>query len=392
MPRMKTSPEDNWAMDAILRELELVLEPGQMNEGGLKIYTTIDGPLQAAAEQAVRERLQAVESQPGYPHKSMSEFGGAVRDGEKSAPYLQAAVLVLENSSGGIRCIVGGRDYEKNRFNRVATSRREAGSIIMPFVYACAFDAGMTGDQIVSDDRIEPGEIPKDFGNCDPLNLDNSYRGPQPASEGLIESRNIMTVRVGMLAGMDRIANMVVKAGITDEPPRLPLTCLGLFDSTLKDLTAAYTIFPNKGEKVFPHVIDRVLDNQGNILYQNRHNQLPVTSAEAAQKTGLLLNEALSRAASDRTKEFVQFAGKIGLSSDFCDSWCIGYNTDITCGVWLGFDNKKPMNDKYISRNLAIPLWLSIISYTKNKQNNSDKNLKSMPKQEKSPINKSSKH
>ena len=368
MPRFKTSPEDNWAMDAILRELELMLEPGQMNEGGLKIYTTIDGPLQAASEQAVRERLQAVEAQPGYPHKPMSEFVGTVLDGEKSAPYLQAAAIALDNKSGGIRAIVGGRDYENSKFHRALFGKRQAGSVIKPFVYACAFESGIAPNEPVSDDRIQPGEIPRKFGSYDPSNSDGSYRGLQPAGEGLIESRNTMTVRLGMRAGLDRIANMVVKAGIAADPPRFPAICLGAFETNLKDITSAYTVFATGGVKLQPYLIDRVFDARGNVLYKSTRGRIPVINPAAARMTTSLLEDVVTRGTAARAREFGltgKAAGKTGTTNNYLDAWFVGFDPSLTCGVWVGFDKPRPIKPGGYGGALALPIWVDIIEAAK---------------------------
>jgi penicillin-binding protein 1A len=368
MPRIKTSPEDNWAMDAILRELELVLEPGQMNEGGLKIYTTIDGPLQSAAEQAVRNRLQAVEAQPGYPHKPMSDFKDAVLDGEKSAPYLQAAAIALDNKSGGIRAIVGGRDYESSKFHRALFGRRQAGSIIKPFVYACAFESGIAPNESISDDRIQPGEIPRKFGSYDPSNSDGSYRGLQSLGEGLVESRNTMTVRLGMRAGLDRIANMVVKAGIAADPPRYPAICLGAFETNLRDITSAYTAFATGGVKLQPYLIDRVFDARGNVLYKSTRGRIPVINPAAARMTTSLLEDVVTRGTASRAKEFGltgKGAGKTGTTNNYLDAWFIGFDSSLTCGVWVGFDKPRPIKPGGYGGALALPIWVDIIESAK---------------------------
>ena len=368
MPRIKTSPEDNWAMDAILRELELVLESGQMNEGGLKIYTTIDGPLQAAAELAVSDRLKAVEAQLGYPHKPMSHFEGAILDGEKSAPYLQAAAIALDNKNGGIRAIVGGRDYQNSKFHRALLGKRQAGSVIKPFVYACAFESGIASNEPVSDDRIQPGEIPRKFGSYDPANSDGSYRGLQPAGEGLIDSRNTMTVRLGMRAGLDRIANMIVKAGIAVDPPRFPAICLGAFETNLRDITSAYTVFATGGVKLQPYLIDRVFDARGNVLYKSTRGRIPVMNPAAARMTTSLLEDVVTRGTAARAREFGltgKAGGKTGTTNNYLDAWFVGFDPALTCGVWVGFDKPRPIRPGGYGGALALPIWVDIIEAAK---------------------------
>jgi penicillin-binding protein 1A len=339
-----------------------------MNEGGLKIYTTIDGPLQAASEQAVRDRLQAVEAQPGYPHKPMSEFVGAVLDGEKSAPYLQAAAIALDNKSGGIRAIVGGRDYENSKFHRALFGKRQAGSVIKPFVYACAFESGIAPNEPVSDDRIQPGEIPRKFGSYDPSNSDGSYRGLQPAGEGLIESRNTMTVRLGMRSGLDRIANMIVKAGIAADPPRYPAICLGAFETNLKDITSAYTAFATGGVKLQPYLIDRVFDARGNVLYKSTRGRIQVINPAAARMTTSLLEDVVTRGTAAHAREFGltgKGGGKTGTTNNYLDAWFVGFDPALTCGVWVGFDKPRPIKPGGYGGALALPIWVDIIEAAK---------------------------
>ena len=368
MPRTKTSPEDNWAMDAILRELELVLNEGQMDGGGLKIYTTIDGPLQRAAEESVAARLVQVEAQPGYPHKPAAQYDASVLDSEKSAPYLQAAAIALENHSGGVRAIVGGRDFSKSKFQRALFGKRQAGSVIKSFVFASAFEAGLSPNEQISDDRIQSGEIPRKFGSYDPGNSDGEYRGLQPAGVGLIDSRNTMTVRIGMRAGLDRIANMIQRAGIAEDPPRFPALCLGAFETSLKDITSAYTAFATGGVKLQPYIIDRVLDSSGNVLYKSTRGRIPVINPAAAQMTTSLLEQVVSHGTAARAHSLGLTgygAGKTGTTNNFVDAWFVGFDKNLTCGVWVGFDKPRPIMKGGYGGALALPIWVDIIEASK---------------------------
>jgi penicillin-binding protein 1A len=368
MPRTKTWPEENWAMDAILRELELVLEPGQMDEGGLKIFTTIDGPLQAAAEKSVAARLAQTETRPGYPHQPMSAFEGAVLDSAKSAPYLEAAAIALDNSTGGIRAIVGGRDYSRSKFHRALYGKRQAGSVVKPFVYAAAFEAGVAPNEPISDDRIQPGEMLREFGSYDPANSDGTHKGLQPAGEGLIQSRNTMSVRLGLRAGLDRIASTIQRAGVAPEPEPYPSICLGAFETGLKDLTAAYTVFATGGVKMQPYLIDRVLDSGGHVLYQSTRGRIPVLNPAAARMTTSLLEDAVSRgtAASARQLGLKGYgAGKTGTTNNYVDAWFVGFDKNTTCGVWVGFDSPKAIMPGGYGGALALPIWVDIIEASK---------------------------
>jgi len=367
-PKSRTSPEDNWAMDAILRDLELVLEPGQMDGGGLRIYTTIDGPLQRAAEEAVQKRLSEVESQPGYPHQPASAFSSQLLDAEKSAPYLQAAALAMDNSSGGIRAIVGGRDYDQSKFHRALFGRRQVGSTVKPFVYAAAFEQGLQPQEKVSDDRLAPGEIPSAYGPYSPSNSDGTYRGMLPAGEGLVHSRNTMTVRIGLRAGLSRVADTVKAAGLSKDPPRYPALCLGAFETNLKDLTSAYTVFPTGGVRLQPYLIEKVTDASGHLLYKATRGRIPLFSPAAVKLTAGLLEEVLERGSGASARDLGlrgRSAGKTGTTNNFVDAWFVGFDSRLTCGVWVGFDQPRTIRAGGYGATLALPIWVDIMQAAK---------------------------
>ncbi len=362
--RARFSAQDNWAMDAILRELELVLDTGRMDGGGLRIYTTIDGPLQRAAELAVAKRLEEIEARPGYPHTPMSAFRNKTLDAEKSAPFLQAALVAIENRAGGIRAIVGGRDYSMSKFHRALYGQRQAGSVVKPFVYATAFERGLSPRDRVEDGPIRPGELPREFGAYSPANSDGTYRGPLPAGEGLVESRNTMSVRIGMRAGLQNVADKMILAGIAADPPRFPALCLGAFETNLKDLTASYTVFPTGGTKLQPYLIERVTDSAGNLLYKSTHGKLAVLTPPAARMTTSLLEEVVQRGTASRAKSLglgTRAAGKTGTTNNYVDAWFIGFNGSLTCGVWVGFDQPKTIMPGGYGGALALPIWVDLM-------------------------------
>lgn len=363
--RRKTSPEDNWAMDAILRDLEMVLEPGQMDAGGLKIYSTIDGDLQKAAEESVSKRLREIESQPGYPHQPAGSFTAKFLEGEKSAPYLQAAALAMDNKTGGIRAIVGGRDYEKSKFHRALFGRRQIGSTVKPFVYAEAFEKGLKPSDPVDDGRLSPGEIPSRYGAYDPSNSDGTYLGIRPAGEGLVDSRNTMTVRIGLRTGLDNVADAIVKAGLSKDPPRYPALCLGTFETNLKDLTAAYTVFATDGARLQPYLIEKVTDADGHLLYKSTGGRIRVFEPGAAHMTTELLGEVVERGTAARAHDLGlrgHAAGKTGTTNNFVDAWFVGFDTRLTCGVWVGFDQPRTIRPGGYGATLALPIWVDIIA------------------------------
>jgi penicillin-binding protein 1A len=184
----------------------------------------------------------------------------------------------------------------------------------------------------------------------------------------LIESRNTMTVRLGMRSGLDRIANMVVKVGIAVDPPRYPAICLGAFETNLKDITSAYTVFATGGVKLQPYLIDRVFDARGNALYKSTRGRIPVMNPAAARMTTSLLEDVVTRGTAARAREFGltgKGGGKTGTTNNYLDAWFVGFDPALTCGVWVGFDKPRPIKPGGYGGALALPIWVDIIEAAK---------------------------
>src|SRR5436305_11853174 len=205
-PRSKRLPfiQENYAMDAVLRDLNLLLTQVQIDNGGLSIYTTLDSAVQNAAQQALETQLTKIEHQSNFHHPLKASYRPPESgEGDSSMPYLEGAVVMIDNASGGIRALVGGRDYAQSKFNRaLPPTNRQVGSAFKPFVYTIAFTRGLLPSAAISDGPIQPGEI-DGAGNWSPANSDGTFGGIQPCSYGLVHSRNTMSVRVGHLAGLD---------------------------------------------------------------------------------------------------------------------------------------------------------------------------------------------
>ncbi len=364
VPKATSAPQNNWAMDSIQHELDLVIDKDQQEQGGLKIYTALDGNLQAAAEESVRKRLDQVEATSNYPHKPMKAFSAEDVVKEGTVPYLEAAAIAIDNKSGGIRALVGGRDYDRSKFNRALLGKRQLGSSIKPFVYAMAFSKGLQPNDPIDDDRIRPGELPSMYGKYNPGNSDNTYRGILPAGDGLVLSRNTMSVRIGVHAGLDAIADTIVKAGIAQDPPRFPALCLGAFEATLKDLTASYTVFATGGAKLQPFLIDRIVDADGRTIYKATHGKIDILPSGPTRQTVSLMEAVLDRgtaASSHRLGLRHNAAGKTGTTNDYQDAWFVGFDDKLTCGVWVGFDQPRKIMPGGTGAELALPIWVDMV-------------------------------
>ncbi len=238
-----------------------MLTQDQMDDGGLSIYTTLDPSVQNAAQAALETQLSKIEHQSNFRHPIKAEYKPP-EDGEGDAamPYLEGAVVVIDNASGGIRALVGGRDYAQSKFNRaLAPANRQVGSAFKPFVYAVAFSHGLLPGAAISDGPIQPGEIEApEIGRPEiPTAL---MAASCLCSYGLIHSRNTMSVRVGQFAGLDPVQKVANDLGIAQNIPHGPAIYIGSFERNLKDLTSAYTVFPNAGVRKQAYIIERIDD------------------------------------------------------------------------------------------------------------------------------------
>ncbi len=364
-PRRLPLIQENYAMDAVQRDLNLLLTQDQIDNGGLFIYTTLDPEVQKAATEAIEKQLTKIEHQPGFHHPLKANYQ-APADGEDNAmPYLEGALVAIDNNSGGVRALVGGRDYKESKFNRaLAPANRQIGSSFKPFVYTLAFMHGLLPGAAMSDGPIEPGEI-KGAGNWSPGNSDGKYGGIEPVSYGLIHSRNTMSVRVGEFAGLDNVQRIASTLGLSQTVPHGAAIYIGSFETDLKDLTSAYTVFPNAGVRKQSYIIERIDDADHNPIYRAAHVTLPALDPGAAWLTSRLMEEVMTSgtAAAARSLGFkLPAAGKTGTTNDFKDAWFVGYTTSMTCGVWVGFDQPVTIIPRGYGAALALPVWTQVMN------------------------------
>src|SRR5467141_3936359 len=367
-PHAKRLPfiQENYAMDAVQRDLNPLLTQDQIDNGGLSIYTTLDPAVQNATQQALETQLNKVEHQSNFHHPPKASYQPPESgEGDSSMPYLEGAVVVIDNASGGIRALVGGRDYAQSKFNRaLAPANRQVGSAFKPFVYAIAFTHGLLPGAAISDGPIQPGEI-EGAGNWSPGNSDGRYGGTLPCSYGLIHSRNTMSVRVGQFAGLDSVQKVVNTLGLAQTVPHGPAIYIGSFETDLKDLTAAYSVFPNAGVRKQAYIIERIDDQQHKPIYRSAHISVPALDPSAAWMTSQLMEDVLTRgtAASARSLGFsLPAAGKTGTTNDYKDAWFLGYTSTLTCGVWVGFDQPATIIPHGYGAALALPVWTQVMN------------------------------
>ncbi|PYL17345.1 MAG: hypothetical protein DME30_07080 [Verrucomicrobia bacterium] len=289
----------NYAVDYIRQQvINAVGWDRAMNEG-FRIHTTVDGELQKVAEESLCKNLDKAEQHPGYDRQTHAEYAASFRQAKSSgtassqpAPeYLQGAVIGLNNETGGILVLVGGRDFEHNQYNRALQAKRPAGTAMLPFVYATAFEQGMFPGSLVEDSPLDNravmiGGMTGILGEWGPESADNRYEGTISARQALVKSKNGATVRIGMEAGLDEVLQLCRTAGIRSSLRPYPATLLGSSEVTLAELALAYTIFPNGGWRVnAPHILERIEEKDGTVVWETPrdHNTQSVLKTETQQ-------------------------------------------------------------------------------------------------------------
>ena len=377
--------QGGYALDAVSRDLELILEEREIEDGGLQVFTTIDLNLQHAAERAMEIRLAQVERSPGYAHLAKAAFDLKWNgiDQMDSTPYLQGSITVLDNVSGGILSLVGGRDYRQSKFNRATQGDRQAGSVVKPFVYAAAIERGMLPGSWVNDAPLSSGEIVGAGADWKPENADGKYLGMQPLALGLIQSRNLMAIRAGSCAGLDRVRQVYRDAGLGLDPPLSPQIFLGNLGCNTRKVASAYSVFANCGMRRRPFLIDRVLDRAGRIIYSTPVLENRVLSPGVTFLTRRMLLQVVEQGTASAIRhEFgidAVCGAKTGTTNDYRDAWLAGFTDRLSCAVWVGMDKPVPVLQGGYGSKLALPIWCDVVRNALGAGYGSDSSLPLVP-------------
>lgn len=304
---------------------------------GMRIYTTIDGKLQEAASDALVEGVRRTEERNKYKD-------------------LQGALLAMDPHTGAVLAMVGGVDFAASQFNRALQSRRQPGSAFKPVIYAAAVDAGKT---LVSTLYDSPVEFDLDDTEMwKPRNYDGTFLGPIPLMEALAKSRNLATIRLLNEIGVDPTLRMAKRLGIESPVERNLSIALGSSGVTGMELVNAYSTFANGGVRPTPYFIREVRDVRGKVLEKTAVRTEAVLSPETAYLTVRLLQEVIASGTGQGARSLGRgLAGKTGTTNENTDAWFVGFSPDLAAGVWVGFDNPKPLGDRQSAAVVALPIW-----------------------------------
>lgn len=373
----------SYAIDLVRQQAIAALGYERAMNGGVRIDTTFDSKLQQVAENSLHQELDHVEKTEGYDHETYADYRErnskleetVARGGFVTFPtpsYLQGAALAIDNQTGGILALVGGRDFMHNEYNRALQGRRPAGTVFTPFVAAAAYSKGIFPGEIVDDACMDNhyvmiGGETGILGEWGVERSDNSYEGSMTSHEAVARGKNAAVVRLGFLTGIESLKQFCTKAGIRAPLRDVSNAYLGTSEMELDELTLAYSTFPGKGTRPDRlYCITKITDVDGKVLFETPLKRAEVTSPEVAFQMHTLLDDALHKTNALEIKQdgLMPFSsgGKSGTAYDFTDAWFIGYSSAITCGVWLGYDKPQKIYRGAFGKDLALPVWSSIMN------------------------------
>ena len=341
----------------------------RLYEQGLKVYTTLDLDMQSAAERALENQLRAIEGGKygKFSHRTYEQLAARTANGDESAapnsPYLQGAFLAMDPRDGSVRALVGGRQFDDSKFNRMTQALRQPGSTFKPIVYSAAIENGRTPATIIDDAPITLPQVAGD--QWTPQNYDGKFEGPIPLRRALYMSRNLPAIRTGMELGEQTVIDMAKRFGITSTIPPYPSIAIGSADVFPIEMISAYSAFANLGVRTAANAIRRVENQNGEVLWEPQPVRAQVLSAPEAWLMVSMMKDVVQRgtaAGSVGSRFFVPSGGKTGTTNDGADVWYIGYTADLVAGVWMGFDRPQKIKGNAQGGELAAPAYTSFMT------------------------------
>jgi penicillin-binding protein 1A len=345
-----------FATSEVRRQLEQILGANTLEQGGLKIFTTIDSHLQNVAENALVARIDEIERSKGETHaKSFADPNTGLPDQD----VLEGAFFAMDPATGSIRAVVGSRDFTLSQYNRAMQARRQIGSTIKPLIYATAF--------------AEKGYCPA--STIDAAKFDLTAQGPIPNDDGdrkmmrindaLVTSDDYAAPRMGEIIGFDLLNSYAQKCGVTTEIPAFRSSFLGACDMSLNELTGIYATFANQGIWVKQHIVVQVRDDQDRVIYQYQPEGHQVFTPQVArQVTGMLENVIGFGTGAPIRDEYgftAPAAGKTGTTNDYKDAWFEGFTTHLVAGAWIGYDKPREVMAGGYAAKVTLPVWANVM-------------------------------
>ena len=335
----------------------------RLYDGGLHIHTSLDPDMQAAAEAAMQNGWNRIESWPGFRHIAYREFADENDAADiPSVPYVQGMLIATDPSTGHVRAMIGGRDHRHSKFNRATQARRQAGSSFKPIVYAAAIESGIPASEVVLDAPVVLDQV--DGTTWRPSNYEPEFLGPITMRHALAKSINMVAIKVGMRVGLEAVGQMASRLGIRTEVERFPSTAIGAAEVIPIQLLEAYSTFANLGMRVQPFPIVRVETADGEVLWQPQPERTRVLDPAVARVAVSLLEGVVASGTAHTGVRVVgglpydvPAAGKTGTTNESANVWFMGFTPNLAVGVWFGMDNPVPIAPRATGGGFAAPVW-----------------------------------
>ncbi len=276
-------------------------------------------------------------------------------------PEVEGALVAIENRTGHVLAMVGGYDFERSRFNRATQAFRQLGSLFKGVLYAAAVDQGHTTTSVLQDEPVS-FEAGPNQPRYRPRNYDNRYKGPVTLRHALEASRNVPAVWIMNEVGPEVVVDFARRVGFSSPIPAYLSVALGSAEATLMEVTSAYSVFPSQGRRMLPFLIDRVVDRNGRLLEENRPQSRDALRPDTAYIMVSLMRGVVQRGTGRRALRLNwPVGGKTGTMDDYTDAWFVGFDPDVTVGVWVGHDEKKTMGNGEEGARVALPIWMDFM-------------------------------
>jgi len=339
-------------------------------EKGYRVYTTLDLDMQEAAERTLEAQLEAIEggAYGKFPHRTYAQYmesnaAAASNEEQTSTPYLQGAMVAMD-TSGAVRAMVGGRDFDDSKFNRATQAERQPGSTFKLFVYSAAIRAGHSPDETLPDSALS---LPMPDGTIwEPHNFEEEeHPGPTTLRDALALSINLVAIRLGMELGPDAVVAEARKYGISTPVPAVPSMFIGSASVIPIEMVSAYTVPATLGVRAAPFGIVRVEDADGKVIFEPQPRRERVMSTDQAYVLNDMLRDVIrygtASGAVKRAGFTLPAGGKTGTTNDFTDVWFIGYTHELVAGFWMGFDTPQTIRNNAQGGLYAAPAWATFM-------------------------------
>jgi len=287
-----------------------------------------------------------------YVHLAASGPGRASLEQDSGT---QGSLMAMENTTGDVLAMVGGRDYALSQFNRATQSERQTGSSFKPYVYTAAMEDGAKPDDTIVDGPVS-------FGGYTPHNYENDYKGTMTLTNAFAESRNIPAIKLAARVGIHKVIDVAHRFGVTSTIPAYLPVALGAVEITLQEQVASYSVFPNDGLRVQPRYIRKVMNADGVTLWSETPEIKEVINQDTSRRMMTLLRAVTAFGTGAQASQLNHpLGGKTGTTSNYTDAWFLGFSPSITCGVWVGYDSRESLGDKETGSRAALPIWMEVM-------------------------------